>query len=200
MGTEFLLAFIPIFVAVDAIGLLPIFVALTAGADARTKNKIIFQSVVTAACLAVGFIIAGRAVFKFLGITIADFMIAGGAILFCIAMLDLLMPRKSERVPDSQMGAVPIGTPLMVGPAVLTTCLITVDQYGAFLTIGAVLANILLAGVVFVFSQAFIRVLGQAGSNALSKVFALFLAAIAVMMVRRGVLEIILANTSGKTF
>ncbi len=200
MFAEFLLAFIPIFVAVDAIGLLPIFVSLTAGTDVKTKNKIIFQSVVTAACLAVGFIIAGRAVFKFLGITIADFMIAGGAILFCIAMLDLLMPRKSERLPDSELGAVPIGTPLMVGPAVLTTCLITVDQYGAFLTIGAVLANILLAGVVFAFSQAFIRVLGQAGANALSKVFALFLAAIAVMMMRRGILEIIFVNASGKAF
>ncbi len=198
MLTEFLLAFIPIFVAVDAIGLLPIFVSLTAGTDFKTRKKIIFQSIVTATCLAVGFIIAGRAVFKFLGITIADFMIAGGAILFCIAILDLLMPRKSERLPDTELGAVPIGTPLMVGPAVLTTSLITVDQHGVFLTIVAVLVNILFAGMVFIFSDGFIRILGKVGANALSKVFALFLAAIAVMMMRRGILEIILTNWPGK--
>lgn len=198
MFAEFLLAFIPIFVAVDAIGLLPIFVSLTSDTDFKTKNKIIVQSIVTATCLAVGFIAMGRAVFKFLGITIADFMIAGGAILFCIAMLDLLMPTKQERLPASELGAVPIGTPLMVGPAVLTTCLISVDQHGAVLTIAAVLVNILFAGVVFVFSDGFIRILGKAGANALSKVFALFLAAIAVMMMRRGILEIILGQWPGQ--
>ncbi len=194
MFVEFMLAFIPIFVAVDAIGLLPIFVSLTADSDAKTKSKIILQSLITATCLAVGFILTGRAVFKFLGITIADFMIAGGAILFCIAMLDLLTQSKLERLPAQNLGAVPIGTPLMVGPAVLATSLITVDQHGTMLTLLAVLINIILAGIVFTCSDGLIRVLGKAGANALSKVLALFLAAIAVMMIRRGIFEIILAG------
>lgn len=198
MVTEFLLAFIPIFVAVDAIGLLPIFVSLTADADAKTKNKIILQSLLTATCLAVGFILTGRAVFKFLGITIADFMIAGGVILFCIAILDLLTQSKLERLPAHELGAVPIGTPLMVGPAVLATSLITVDQHGTGMTLLAVLINILLAGIVFTCSDGLIRVLGKAGANALSKVLALFLAAIAVMMIRRGIFEIILSGAQLK--
>ncbi len=188
---DFLLAFIPIFVAVDAIGLLPIFVGLTQDIDRPTRNKIIFQSMVTAMCLAVGFIYMGRAVFQFLGITIADFMIAGGTILFCIAIQDLLTYSKQKRLPPEELGAVPIGTPLIVGPAVLTTSLITVDQHGSMVTAFAVLANIFLAGIVFTFSEVLIRVLGKAGANALSKILALFLAAIAVMMVRRGVLQII---------
>jgi multiple antibiotic resistance protein len=191
MFAEFMLAFIPIFVAVDAIGLLPIFVSLTDGIDRSTKNKVIVQSVITASCLAFGFIIAGKAVFKFLGITMEDFMIAGGAILFCIAILDLLTHNKVERRAASELAAVPIGTPLMVGPAVLTTSLITIDQHGIPLTIFAVLVNIMIAGLIFVFSDGLIRVLGKAGANALSKVFSLFLAAIAVMMIRRGVLAII---------
>ncbi len=192
MLADFMLAFIPIFVAVDAIGLLPIFVSLTSGIDRPAKNKIIVQSIITASCLAVAFIIAGRAVFKFLGITIEDFMIAGGAILFCIAILDLVTTKKMERQPNQELGAVPIGTPLLVGPAVLTTSLITVDQHGTVLTLIAVLVNIFLAGVVFNFSDGFIRVLGKSGAGALSKVLALFLAAIAVMMMRRGILEIII--------
>ncbi len=191
MFAEFLLAFIPIFVAVDAVGLLPIFVSLTDGIDRKTKNTIVIQSMATASCLAIGFIIAGRAIFKFLGITIEDFMIAGGAILFCIAILDLVAHNKVERRAASELAAVPIGTPLMVGPAVLTTSLISIDQYGIAITMIAVLVNIFIAGATFVFSDLLIRLIGKAGANALSKVFSLFLAAIAVMMMRRGILKII---------
>ena len=89
---DILLAFIPVFVAVDAIGVLPIFVSLTAGLKPKEKSKIILQSMLTAICLAVFFIFLGKAVFKLLGITIGDFMIAGGAILFCIAIIDIVNP------------------------------------------------------------------------------------------------------------
>lgn len=191
MIKEFLLAFIPIFVAVDAVGLLPIFASLTRGIDRETRAKVIFQSMVTALCLAIGFIVMGRLVFKFLGITIADFMIAGGAILFCIAILDLLTQNKQKRLSAQDLGAVPIGTPLIVGPAVLTTSLITMDQHGSLITMLAVITNILLAGIVFTFTDGLIRMIGKAGASALSKVLSLFLAAIAVMMMRRGVLQII---------
>lgn len=192
MFTQFMLAFIPIFVAVDAVGLLPIFVNLTEGVDTKTKNRIIVQSLITASCLAFGFIIAGQKMFEFLGITIGDFMIAGGAILFCIAMMDLVSQNTIERRSPGDLAAVPIGTPLMVGPAVLTTSLITISQYGVPLTMAAVLANLAIAGLMFAFSDILIRIIGKAGANALSKVFSLFLGAIAVMMIRRGILEIIL--------
>lgn len=194
---EFLLAFIPIFVAVDAIGLLPIFASLTEGLDKARRQKIIVQSIITALCLAITFVIMGREVFKFLGITVPDFMIAGGGILFCIAILDLLTQSKERRLPPDELGAVPIGTPLIVGPAVLTTSLITVDQHGTGIALCAVLLNILLAGVVFSFADRLISVLGKTGAQALSKVLSLFLAAIAIMMIRRGVLEIITTQLAG---
>ena len=76
-----LLSFIPLFVAVDAIGVLPIFVSLTDGLDKQQKNKIIVQSMVTAFLLAVSFILVGKLVFKLLGISIGDFMVAGGALI-----------------------------------------------------------------------------------------------------------------------
>jgi len=74
------LACISIFVAVDAIGVLPIFVSLTDGIERDDKVRIIYQSMITALCLAVGFVLLGKVIFHFLGITIGDFMIAGGAI------------------------------------------------------------------------------------------------------------------------
>jgi len=188
MYRNILLSFIPIFVAVDAIGVLPIFVSLTEGIEPAQRTKIIIQSMFTALCLAVGFIFLGRAVFQVLGITIGDFMVAGGVILFSLAITDIINPVKQRRIPEKDLGVVPLGTPLIVGPAVLTTSLVIISHYGLFATLISVLVNILLAGIIFSFSSILIKVLGEAGSKALSKITSLLLAAIAVMMVRKGIL------------
>lgn len=188
---EILLAFIPVFVAVDAIGVLPIFVSLTEGVKKGRRLKIILQSVVTAICLALVFIFLGRTVFRLLNITVYDFMVAGGAILFCLGIMDIVAPGKRRRIPPKEVGAVPIGTPLIVGPAVLTTSLVILEEYGIAATIISVLVNVVLAGIIFSASKLLIRVLGVSGSKALSKVMSLFLAAIAVMMMRKGIIFII---------
>jgi len=189
MLRNILLSFIPIFVAVDAIGVLPIFASLTEGLAQKERTKIIIQSMFTASCLAIGFIFLGKAVFRFLGITVSDFMIAGGAILFCLAIIDIINPVKERRVPSDDLGAVPLGTPLIVGPAVLTTSLIIISQYGTYATLISVLANVLLAGLVFSLAGTLTKFLGEAGSKALSKVTSLLLAAIAVMMIRKGIIN-----------
>jgi multiple antibiotic resistance protein len=189
MAKDILLSFISIFVAVDAIGVLPIFVSLTEGIEPSERAKIIIQSMLTALCLAVGFIFLGKAVFNVLGITIGDFMVAGGAILFCLAITDIINPVKKRRIPSEQLGAVPLGTPLIVGPAVLTTCMVIISQYGLFATLIAVLVNILLAGIIFSLSSILMKALGEAGSKALSKIMSLLLAAIAVMLMRKGIAQ-----------
>ncbi|MDD5634367.1 MAG: MarC family protein [Candidatus Omnitrophica bacterium] len=186
-----LLAFIPIFVAVDALGILPIFLGLTNEFSRQQKTKIILQSMLTAIALAVSFVFVGRAIFVFLGITISDFMIAGGAILFCIAIIDIVNPDKRRRIPARELGAVPLGTPLIVGPAVLTTLLIVIDQFGLYIALLSVTINVLIAGIIFYLSDFFIRILGEAGAKALSKIFSLLLGAIAVMIIRKGLLQLI---------
>lgn len=191
MLNNILLSFIPLFVAVDAIGVLPIFASLTEQLSQKERTKIIVQSIFTASCLAIGFIFLGKAVFRFLGITINDFMIAGGAILFCLAIIDIINPVKHRRVPSNNLGAVPLGTPLIVGPAVLTTSLIIISQYGIYATLISVLANILLAGLIFSLAGTLIKFLGEAGSKALSKITSLLLAAIAVMMIRKGLVNLL---------
>jgi multiple antibiotic resistance protein len=189
MSRNILLSFISIFVAVDAIGVLPIFVSLTEGIERSERAKIIVQSMLTALCLAVGFIFLGKAVFRILGITIGDFMVAGGAILFCLAITDIINPVKKRRIPTEELGAVPLGTPLIVGPAVLTTCLVIITQYGLLATLISVMVNILLAGMIFESSSVLMKVLGEAGSKALSKIMSLLLAAIAVMLIRKGIAQ-----------
>jgi multiple antibiotic resistance protein len=185
--TNIALSFIPLFVAVDAIGLLPLFVSLTAGLGPKDKDRVIVQSLVTASGLAVAFILVGKAVFHLLGITIGDFMIAGGVILFAIALTDLINPAQRRRSASvTELGVVPLGTPMIVGPAVLTTCLVIIPQYGMVPTIISMLLNLILTGLFLKTSSRVVAVLGDAGTKALSKVVSLLLAAIAVMLIRRG--------------
>jgi multiple antibiotic resistance protein len=191
MSRDVLLAFIPVFVAVDAVGVLPIFVSLTAEMKREEKTKTITQSMLTALLLAVGFIFLGKAVFKVLGITMGDFMIAGGAILFCLAITDIINPVKTRRIPSRDLGVVPLGTPLIVGPAVLTTSMVIVSQYGLAATLISVVANILLAGIILCLSSVLMKVIGEAGSKALSKITSLLLAAIATMLIRKGLVDIL---------
>jgi multiple antibiotic resistance protein len=190
MMKEFLLAFVPIFVAVDAFGLLPIFLNLTDGLAGAARKKIVLQSFLTAVGVAVTFVFLGKAVFRLMGITVHDFMVAGGVLLFAISAVDLIRERKFTRHIDT-VGAVPLGTPLIVGPAVLTTSLMLVDVYGLAATLLSLVVNIVLACVVLSGAGAIEKVLGHAGSKAVSKVASLILAAIAVMMIRKGLMGII---------
>jgi multiple antibiotic resistance protein len=190
MLNEILLVFIPMFFTVDPIGILPVFASLTQGLAPQEKRQIIIQSLITASLVAVGFILLGKVIFRFLGITMGDFMVAGGVILFCLGMVDLTAQGKTRRGVASELGAVPIGTPLIVGPAVLTISLMLVSVHGLGVTLIALFLNIGIVGIVFICSENLLRFLGQAGSRALSKVMMLLLAAIGVMMVRRGIIEI----------
>lgn len=194
MLNNIFLAFIPIFVAVDAVGVLPIYISLTQGLNEKKKGKIILQSVITALCLAVGFIFLGKAIFKLLNITVSDFMIAGGFVLFSIAIIDLVNPNKKRRQPSEELGAVPFGTPLIVGPAVLTTSLIIISEYGIAATLISVFVNVILAAAIFLSSGYFIKLVGVTGARALSKITSLLLAAIAVMMIRKGLILAFLAS------
>jgi multiple antibiotic resistance protein len=187
---DIMLVFIPMFFTVDPIGILPIFASLTEGLPPQEKREIIIQSLITASLVAVGFIFLGKVIFRFLGIAMGDFMVAGGVILFCLAMVDLTSQGKTRRGIASELGAVPIGTPLVVGPAVLTISLMLVSVHGLMITLIALFLNIAIVGLVFIFSDTLMHFLGKAGSRALSKVMMLLLAAIGVMMVRRGIIDI----------
>jgi multiple antibiotic resistance protein len=191
MIQDVLLAFIPIFFAVDPIGLLPIFAAYTSHLTIQEKQKIVIQSILTASSLAIGFLLCGRMIFQFLGITIGDFMIAGGAILFCLSMIDLISIGKKNNEVIMDLGVVPIGTPLVVGPAVLTISLMMSDLHGLPAATIAVVINILIVGVIFSASHHIMKLVGEAGARALSKFMALLLAAIGIMMIRKGVVTIL---------
>ncbi|HHT9136598.1 MAG TPA: MarC family protein [Candidatus Wunengus sp. YC60] len=189
---NFLLAFIPLFIAIDVVGILPIFMSLVDGIEKPQKTKIINQSVVTALSVSIGFLALGKFVFSVLGIEIYDFKMAGGLLLLVFAINDLLFSEKGKRTITPTMGVVPLGIPLVVGPAVLTSIIVTVDTFGYIPTVTSLVVNLVIVWIVFLKSNFIYRLMGDGGSKAFAKVASLLLAAIAVMMLRRGFMDMML--------
>lgn len=191
---SYLLTFIPIFVAVDAIGNIPLFISLVESMSKKQRNKAINESVTTAALLALLFMFGGKLVLRLLGITIPDFQIAGGALLFVIA-LRLLLPgaRRIAVAEDGHkdIGVFPLGTPLITGPAVLTTTLMMLDSYGIRATFAGVVLNMIIVWLTLIKADFIIKVFGNSGTRAFSKIMYILLAAISVMMIRRGVMGLL---------
>ncbi len=189
----FLLCFVPLFVAVDIPGVLPIYINLTEGLSPGQKRRVLIQSLLTASAVALVFLAVGPTVLAYLNITVSDFMVAGGLLLLVISLSDLLTGEKRQRLVDPEtLGAVPLGVPIITGPAVLTTSVLLASVHGMTVTSLALLLNIGIAGVIFWFAQPITRFLGNAGTMILSKIASLLLATIAVMLIRKGIIEIII--------
>ena len=189
MLEAFAKSFIPLFVAMDTVGLVPLFLGLTQGMGDKEVRKLIFNAAATALIIAVVFMFTGSALFEFMGITAHDFRIGGGVLLLILSIQDLATSSSVEdrRKPKASIGVVPIGIPLMMGPAALTTILILVDSQGIPITLGALFANLIIVLLVLLNSKFIIRIMGEAGSQAFAKVASLFMAGIAVMMIRSGI-------------
>lgn len=188
---KFWLAFLPMFVAMDPLGIVPMFLGLTVDFDLAHRRRVVRQSVVTALVVALGFLAIGRAVLNVLGVTISDFLIAGGALLFAMALTDLLVSGKFRRQVDpldDTVGVTPLGVPLIVGPAVLTTSLVLLDSVGPVLTVVSIAINVAITGIALTWSEQIVVWIGRPGANAVSKLMALILAALGVMLVRKGLM------------
>lgn len=190
----FILTFIPIFVAVDAIGNIPVFISLVERTSKKQRHSAINESVTTATAMAIIFMFVGKWVLRLLGITIADFQIAGGAMLFVIS-LRLLLPGSQKIIfsdgHDKDIGVFPLGTPLITGPAVLTTTLIMLDTHGIIPTFISLVVNMAIVWFSLVKADSIITLLGSSGTRAFSKIMYILLAAISVMMIRRGIMGLI---------
>ena len=187
----YILSFISLFVAVDAIANIPIFLSLVEHSSKPARKKIVLDAVITSTAVAIIFMFVGKWVFSLLGITIPDFQIAGGALLFVIAVR-LLLPGAQKSVltscQDKDMGVFPLGTPLITGPAVLTTTLMMMNSYGVLATLVAVVLNMFFVWITLVKADTIIKLIGSNGTRAFSKIMYILLAAIAVMMIRHGII------------
>lgn len=186
MIEKFFLAFIPVFVAVDPIGLVAIFIGLGTSASHDHRKLQAFLGIFTGLCVSIGFIFLGRAIFGALGITVSDFQVAGGLILLLLAVRELVGIGPPDRGSTDEFGVVPLGLPLIAGPALLTALLILVDTVGIVFTLVSLVVNLVLVAIALCNAERFTRWMGRQGLRGVSKIIALLLAAIAISLIRRG--------------
>ncbi|MBI3319220.1 MAG: MarC family protein [Candidatus Omnitrophica bacterium] len=187
------LTLIPIFVAIEPFSNVTNFIALTQGFTKKQRNRVVKASIVTASLAVIAFVFVGKSIFLALGISVSDFLVAGGILLLVVAILMMLGFERIGHWPKEEVGVVPLGTPLIAGPAVLTTVLILLDAHGILPTVLALLLNMALMWGMLAKADLITQRLGGGGTRALSRIMGLLLAAIAVMMMRRGIVEIVQA-------
>ena len=153
--------FIPLFVAMDVFMLIPIFISMTKDMEQQKRRSVVRDSVITAIVVSIAFLALGEAIFRILGIKAEDFKIAGGLVLLVFAVLDLLQRGEERRKPVMKMGVVPIGVPLIAGPAVLTTILVLVDHYGIIPTLISLMLNLFIVWISLLHADRIIKTIGR---------------------------------------
>lgn len=200
MSAEFFTAFATLFVMIDPIGLTPMFAALTAGSDFRHRVTVALRGVLVAALILALFGFAGDALLSAVGISLPAFRIAGGIMLFLLAVEMLFEKRTERREKQSEPAAhsdpsvFPLATPLIAGPGAMAAMILLIAEHpgdtGAqamiFLGMGAVLAICFGA---FLATGMIERGLGPTGIKVLTRLFGTLLGALAVQFVLDGLLE-----------
>jgi multiple antibiotic resistance protein len=200
-------AFLPLFVAINIPGILPLYIGMTETFTADDRRQLLIRALLAALVLAVLMLFAGQVIFDTLGITLNDLRVGGGIILLVIAVTDLAFgdtkdrrggkKKDREKLTEHEEGepvdlpVVPLGIPLIIGPGAITTILITDGAYGWVVTLASIVLNMALVFVAFTFGPSLLRLFGPGTSKAVAKVASLFLAAISVAMIRAGVLGMI---------
>lgn len=183
----FLKAFIPLFVAIDPIGLAAVFLALGRGVPPAQRRRIAKQATGTGGGVALLFLFLGQSIFTAIGITTSDFQIAGGLILFILAARDLIHSATEEPTKLAEdFGVVPLGMPLIAGPASITTLILLAQTLGLTVTLAALAVNLMLVILAFAYSERLARLISATGLRAISKIISMLLAAIAIGMIRKG--------------
>ena len=179
---------IALFVVVDPLGNVPIFIGLTKNMDKTQIQKTFQSAIITGLILLFLFAFAGQQILILFGISLSSFMVAGGLLLLIIAVRLLVAGgwQEPSTSPES-IGAVPIGFPLLVGPGAITTTILILQSSGIFVTIFSVLITFIIVWLILRLIHPIFRILGSNGSLVVTRLMAMFIAAIAVQYIVEGV-------------
>ena len=207
----FIYAFASIFIIVNPVGGLITFISLTAGMSVAERREIAKRSVMIACILAIVFAISGELILRFFGVTVDCLRVAGGILLFIVA-LDMLHARVSresvtaEEIKDAtkreDISVFPIAMPLLTGPGAITTVIVVIRTGQTLelkiITILAILLTFALSYLIFRFADVINRILGVSGSLVVTRVMGLFLGAIAVNFIAIGIWNLYMSMIQSK--
>lgn len=199
----FLVALTSIFFLVDPFAALPTFLVIAADADYKEKRRLALKACLTCFVLLTAFALAGSLIFRFFGITLPAFEIAGGIILILMG-LEMLQARRSathetpgemeEGVAKQDAGIIPLGTPMLAGPGAISTVMVLMGPTPNWWRIGTVFVAITLTSLVsFLILASADRVrqfLGETGIRILMRLMGLLLTAIAVQFIVNGLADL----------
>lgn len=202
-------AFATLFVIIDPLGLLPIFLVVTQGMSKAERRSVALRAALTSAAILVTFALVGGALLNALGITLPAFRIAGGLLLFWTAF-EMVFEKRQERkektatksitIDDIRSVAIfPLAIPLMAGPGAISATVLLASErtepVEIALLIGVILLILLSAFVIFLTAETLDRMIGQTGRTLLSRLLGVLLAALSVQFVADGVAAIIMQNS-----
>jgi len=203
--TAIITAFVTLLVVIDPIGLAPLFVALTKGADAVHRRGVALRACVIAILLLTAFGLFGESLLNFVGISMPAFRIAGGILLFLTA-LDMLFERRTHRRQEQAAKAddpsvFPLATPLIAGPGAMASMILLVGQSNSWqgiLTVHLVMVAVILVVFLFFLAAGLMeRALGDTGINVATRLLGMLLAALSVQFVLDGLASFGLATLAG---
>lgn len=208
--------FCAVFFVVDPFVAVPLFLSMTAGDVPARRRSTALKAALTVACVLLTFALAGGAIFRLFGISIGAFRIAGGLLLFLMAVDMMRAQRSGTRTSDAEIsegavqeesGIVPLGLPVLAGPGSIATVTVLMSSVResiskALIVMISILLTALITYIVLLGATGLQRVLKTTGLNVLSRVMGLILAAVAVQFVAVGIQELFpqLATTAGKSF
>jgi len=185
----FLEFFVPLFVTIDAIGLIPIFIALTQAMPPAKRRRVAFEAVSISVVICAAFLLVGKWLFEYLGISTDDFRIAGGVLLLGYSLKNLLGSRGDDTA-DIEEGAVvsvvPLAMPLIAGPATLVTTVVLAKRDFAMTGL-SLTVNFAILLLTMLYAERLSRLLGSGAMRAFSRLVMVLLAAVAVNFIRVGV-------------
>ncbi|MFH0713066.1 MAG: MarC family protein [Candidatus Micrarchaeota archaeon] len=185
----FIRVFIPLLAIMDPFVSLPVFLSLTRKENVKKKHLIALEAVAIAGGLLFVFLFFGQSILSALGITFGSMQVAGGIVLGVMGLelvLGLSFPREKEKIKKVPPAALIIGTPVLSGPGVITTAIILSGQYGIWITAAAALLALVTTWAILRYSDIINNVIGETGTELLSRIMGLLLIAVAVQFALAG--------------
>jgi len=178
---------IALFVIVDPLGNVPIFLGLTQQTDSEGRKRIFKMALITALILLVVFAVSGKLILDALAININSFRIAGGLLLLILATKILIYGTWEEKsISSESAGAVPIAFPLLAGPGAITNVIVVNESAGLLVVLVSIGAVIGITGLILAGIDRIHRLLGIVGSIVIARIMAVFIAAIAIQYIVEG--------------
>ena len=201
MLNTFLQIFFTVFIVIDPVGIVPLFISTTGRMSESEKRRTIWTAASVAFIVMSVFILAGRFILSFFGIAPGSFYIAGGVLFFLISV-DMLFGQpkrtktsKGEGEDSSSVAVFPLAIPMISGPGTITTLMLFSSDATSYLEVtlmlfGAILIS-LVAVVLAMFSSKYIlKVLGKTGVSVVERIMGLILSGLAVQFVYNGLLKL----------